>query len=212
MYATAFELGAFDSLFVEASLPVRAAADSTGFRCHVSDPAGTTAFSLDGEVRDQVLRAAGPLSSGCAAPARCISRGVPGRESRRAGGPVYGDRSSGPVRRRRPAGERRPLRGADAAPDDESVPDVISSAAKVRSLWLIALLDHPTDQGGTTFPFSCRLLNARNVALADTGPQAVNLAAGDRAIVLRQRLALLPKQLGGEEVLAHLRVRRRPAF
>ncbi len=84
--------------------------------------------------------------------------------------------------------------GAETAPDDEAVSDVTFSAAKVRSLWLVALLDHPTDRGGTTFPFSCRLLNARNVALADTGPRAVNVAPGDRVIVLRQRLTLLPKQ------------------
>ena len=84
--------------------------------------------------------------------------------------------------------------GADTAPDDEAVPDVTFSAARVRSLWVVALLDHPSDRGSTTFPFSCRLLNARNVALADTGPQAVNVVPGDRAIALRQRLTLLPKQ------------------
>jgi len=194
--ATAFELGAFDSLFVEASLPVRAAADSTGFRCQVSDPAGTaSAFSLDGEVRDRMLRATGPLSA--LDPPRL--RGAYRVECRVGNRAALADRFTVTGAPDLPAADARLVsaalyEGADAAPDDESVPDVIFSAAKVRSLWLIALLDHPTDRGGTTFPFSCRLLNARNVALADTGPQAVNIAAGDRAIVLRQRLALLPKQ------------------
>jgi hypothetical protein len=84
--------------------------------------------------------------------------------------------------------------GADAAPDDEAVPDVTFSAARVRSLWLVALLDRPGDQGGGSFAYTCKLVNPRNVVLADTGPQGINLAPGDRAIVLRQRLTLRPKQ------------------
>ena len=84
--------------------------------------------------------------------------------------------------------------GADAAPDDEAVPDVTFSAARVRSLWLVALLDRPGEQGGASFAYGCRLVNARNVALADTGPQGISLLPGDRVIVLRQRLTLRPKQ------------------
>jgi hypothetical protein len=142
-----------------------------------------------------MLRATGPLSA--LDPPRL--RGAYRVECRVGNRAVLADRFTVTGAPDLPAADARLVsaalyEGADAAPDDESVPDVIFSAAKVRSLWLIALLDHPTDRGGTTFPFSCRLLNARNVALADTGPQAVNIAAGDRAIVLRQRLALLPKQ------------------
>ncbi len=196
VYATAFELGAFDSLFVEASLPTRAAADSTMFRCHVSDPAGTTsAFFFDGEVGDRALRGAGALAA-LDAPRQ---RGAYRVECRVGGRAVLADRFTVTGDPELPAADARVVsaalyEGAETAPDDEAVSDVTFSAARVRSLWLVALLDHPTDRGGTTFPFSCRLLNARNVALADTGPQAVTVAAGDRAIVLRQRLALLPKQ------------------
>ena len=193
--ATTFDLGAFDSLFVEASIPVRAAADSTVFRCDVSDPAGTTSgIAFDGEVRDRALRGTGVLAALDAPRLRGAYR-VECRVGNRA---VVADRFTVTGVPELPAADARLVsaalyEGADAAPDDEAVSDVRFSAARVRSLWLVALLDHPTDRGGTTFPFSCRLQNARNVALADTGPQAVNVAAGDRAIVLRQRLTLLPK-------------------
>ncbi len=194
--ATTFDLGASDSLFVDASLPIRAAADSTLFRCHVSDPAGTTsAFSLAGEVRDRSLGGAGALAA-LDAPRLRGSHYVECRVGNRA---VLGDRFTVTGAAELPAADARLVsaalfEGAETAPDDEAVSDVTFSAAKVRSLWLVALLDHPTDRGGSTFPFSCRLLNARNVALADTGPRAVNVAPGDRVIVLRQRLTLLPKQ------------------
>jgi|KBSSwiStaDraftv2_1062776.scaffolds.fasta_scaffold12394_5 hypothetical protein len=195
-YGTTFDIGAFDSLFVDASLPLRAAADSTVFRCHVSDPAGgASAFTMDGEVRDRALRGSaalgaldGPRSRGtyrveCLVGARAALSDrftvtgepeLPGADARLTSAAIF--------------------EGAETAPDDEAVPDVTFSAARVRSLWLVALLDHPSDRGGTTFPFTCRLLNSRNAALADTGPQAVNVAPGDRAIVLRQRLTLLPRQ------------------
>lgn len=194
--AATFEHGSFDSLFVEASIPLRAAADSTAFRCHVSDPAGTaSAFTFDGEVRDRALRGEGALTALEAPRLRGTYR-VECRVGNRA---VLADRFSVTGDPELPAADVRLLsaalyEGADTAPDDEAVPDVTFSAARVRSLWLVALLDHPSDRGGTTFPYSCRLLNPRNTALADTGPQAVNVAAGDRAIVLRQRFTLLPKQ------------------
>lgn len=193
---TTFELGAFDSLLVEASVPVRAAADSTVFRCDVSDPAGTTSgFFFDGEVRDRVVRGIGPLAA-LDAPRL---RGTYRVECRLGSRAVVADRFSVTGDPELPPVDARLVSmalydGADTAPDDEAVADVTFSAARLRSLWMVALLDHPTDRGGTTFPYACRLLNARNVALADTGPQAVNVAAGDRAIVLRQRLILLPRQ------------------
>jgi hypothetical protein len=194
--ATTFDLGTFDSLFVEASVPVRAAADSTVFRCDVSDPAGTTSgFSFDGEMRDRALRGMGALAALDAPRLRGAYR-VECRIGNRA---VLADRFMVTGDPELPAADARLVsaalyEGADTAPDDEAVSDATFSAARVRSFWLVALLDHPTDRGGATFPFSCRLLNARNVALSDTGPQGVNVAAGDRAIVLRQRLTLLPKQ------------------
>lgn len=194
--ATAFDLGAFDSLFVEASIPVRAAGDSTVFRCEVSDPAGTTSgFFFEGEVRDRAIRGMGLLAA--LDPPRL--RGVYRVECRVGNRAVLADRFSVTGDPELPAADARLVSmalydGADSAPDDEAVADVTFSAARLRSLWLVALLDHPTDRGGSTFPFSCRLLNSRNVAVAETGPQAVNVAAGDRAIVLRQRLIPLPRQ------------------
>ena len=84
--------------------------------------------------------------------------------------------------------------GTDVPPDDEAVPDVTWSAAKMRSLWLIALLDHPSDKGVGSLTSACKLLTSKSVTIADTGPETTPLGPGERAIVLRKRLALLPKQ------------------
>jgi hypothetical protein len=84
--------------------------------------------------------------------------------------------------------------GAETPPDDEAVPDVTFPASKVRSLWLVALLDHPTDTGGATLGYSCRITGARNAVIGDTGPQKIAIVAGNRSILLRQRLAPPPRQ------------------
>ena len=195
-FASSFDLGSFDSLFVDASLPARAAGDSTVFRCHATDPAGVaSAFTIEGEVRDRALRGSAALGASDA----LRSRGVHRVECMVGARAPLADRFTVTGDPDLPAADARLLsfalfEGAEAAPDDEAVSDVTFSASRIRSLWLMVLLDHPTDKGGTTFPFSCRLMTPRNAALADTGPQAVNVAPGDRAIVLRQRLSLLPRQ------------------
>ena len=48
-YGQAFEIGAFDTLYAEASVPSRSAGDSTAFRCAVTDPAGVTSGSRSSE-------------------------------------------------------------------------------------------------------------------------------------------------------------------
>lgn len=193
---SSFEVAGFDTLFAEVSVPVRAAGDSTVFRCLLADPAGVhSAFPLDGEVRDRMLRGAGAIPS--LDPPRL--RGTFRVECRTGDRAIAADRFVLTGKPDLAAADARVVsavlyEGGDTAPDDEAVPDVTFSAARVRSLWLVALLDRPGDQGGGSFAYSCKLVNARNVALADTGPQGINLTPGDRAIVLRQRLALRPRQ------------------
>jgi hypothetical protein len=58
----------------------------------------------------------------------------------------------------------------------------------------VALLDHPTDAGGATLGYSCRITGARNAVIGDTGPQKIAIVAGSRSILVRQRLAPRPKQ------------------
>ena len=72
--------------------------------------------------------------------------------------------------------------------------DVSFSAARVRSFWLVALYDHPTDTGAGRFGLSCRITGARNALISDSGPQILTIAPGDRAIVLRARFTLAPRQ------------------
>lgn len=193
---TSFEFAGFDTLVAEVSVPVRAAGDSTTFRCLVADPAGVhSAFTLEGEVRDRTLRGAGAIPS--LDPPRL--RGSFRVECRTGERALATDRFVLTGKADLVAADARVVgvalyEGADAAPDDEAVPDVTFSAARVRSLWLVALLDRPGERGGGSFVYSCKLANARNVALADTGPQGINLMPGDHAIVLRQRLTLRPNQ------------------
>jgi hypothetical protein len=191
-----FEVAGFDTLFADVSVPVRAAGDSTAFRCLLADPAGVhSAFSLEGEVRDRMLRGTGAIP-GLDPPRLRGSFRVECRAGDRA---IAADRFTLTGKAELAAGASRAVNvalyeGADAAPEDEAVPDVTFSAARVRSLWLVALLDRPGDRDGGSFAYSCKLVNARNVTLADTGPQGINLLPEDRAIVLRQRLTPRPRQ------------------
>jgi hypothetical protein len=190
-----FDVAGFDTLVAEPSVPVRAAGDSTAFRCLLADPAGVhSAFSIEGEVRDRMLHGSGAIPA--LDPPRL--RGSFRVECRAGDRAIAADRFTLTGKADLPAAGARLVssalyEGADPAPDDEAVPDVTFSAARIRSLWLVALLDREGEQGGT-FAYSCKLVNARNVALADTGPQGINLLPGDRAIVIRQRLSLRPNQ------------------
>jgi hypothetical protein len=181
---------------VEAALPERAAGDSTAFRCHLTDPAGIAwAFSLEGAVRERALRASGPVPTLDTPRLRGAYR-VDCRVGARA---MLTERFTVSGAAELPAADTRVVSfalydGAESSPDDEAIPDVSFSVARLRSLWLVALLDHPSDQGSGTLGYSCRMTNARKVILADTGPQALTILPGDRALLLRQRLALLPKQ------------------
>ena len=195
-YSQTFDAGAFDTLYAEASVPSRAAGDSTAFRCTVTDPAGVTSgFSLNGEVRDRALVGIGRIGALDAPKLR-----GPYRVECRAGPRALAtDRFEVTGAAELAALDARVVtsalyEGAEAAPDDEAVPDVTFSAARVRSLWLVAVLDHPSDTGAGTFSYACQITGARNAVVSNTGPQQVTVAPGDRAIVLRQRFAPQPRQ------------------
>lgn len=191
-----FDVKGFDTLLVEASLPQRAATDSSVFRCGVIDPSGAaTAFSIDGEVRDRSVQGSAVLTA--ADPPRL--RGTYRIQCRIGTRVVLGERFEITGAPDLPAADARVVssalfEGAETAPEDEAIADVTWSAGRVRSLWLVAMLDRPTEKGGSSFGYSCRLTNARNTPVADTGPRSVELAPDDRVIVVRQRLGLLPRQ------------------
>jgi hypothetical protein len=195
-YAPSFEVGGFDTLYAEGSLPSRSAGDSTGFRCTVTDPAGITAgFSLVGEVRDRALVGAGPMGP-LGAPKL---RGTYSVECRVGARALAADRFAVTGPADLPALDAKLVvsafyEGADTPPDDEAVSDVTFAASKVRSLWLVALLDHPSDLAVGTLTYACRITGARNATISDSGPQKITLAPGDRSILLRQRLAPAPRQ------------------
>lgn len=195
-YSQTFEAGAFDTLYAEASVPSRSAGDSTAFRCAVTDPAGVTwGFSLNGEVRERALVGVGRIGT-LEAPKL---RGAYRVECRAGARALATDRFEVTGAAELPSLDARLVasafyEGGEAAPEDEAVPDVTFSAGKVRSLWLVAVLDHPTDTGAGTFTYSCRITGPRNAVVSDTGPQRMTVAAGDRAIVLRQRFAPQPRQ------------------
>lgn len=188
-----FVLGAIDSVVVETSLSARSAGDSTALHCTLTDPAGIpSGFEIAGELRDRTI-------TGRAALEAPRWRGTYRVECRAGGRATTAGRfdMTGPAELAGPDARLVSAllyEGAENAPDDEAVADVAFSAAKIRSFWMVALLDHPTDTPTTTFAYSCRISGARNAVLADTGPQAVPLAPGDRAIAIRQRLTLLPRQ------------------
>jgi hypothetical protein len=195
-YTQSFELGAFDTLYAEASVPTRSAGDSTTFRCAMTDPAGiTSGFTLNGAVRDRALTGTGRIGALESQKLRGSYR-VECRVGARA---VASDRFdvAGPAELT--TIDSRLLAsamydGTDVPPDDEAVPDVTFSAAKLRSLWLVALFDHPTDTGAGTVAYSCKITGARNAVISDSGPQQLAVATGTRAIVLRQRFVPRPRQ------------------
>ena len=191
-----FDVAGFDTLIVAASLPQRAATDSSAFRCGVLDPSGAaTAFTIDGQVRDRSVQGSAALSAADSPrirgtyriECRIGTRAILAGRFELTGAPDLAAADARVV-------SSALFEGGDTAPEDEAVADVTWSAARVRSLWLVALLDRPTEKGGPSFAYSCKLTTARNLPVADTGPQAVVLAPDDRVIVVRQRLALLPRQ------------------
>jgi hypothetical protein len=192
-----FELGSYDSLYLEASVPVRVMADSASFGCVLTDPAGITSeFRLSGSVSDQekALLARGPV--GTLDPPRL--RGAYRVECRTGARGVAADRFEVTGAPERPELDARlvssALYASEEAPGDEAVPDVVWSAAKLKTLWLVALLDHPSETGAGSVGYSCRVTGARNAVLADTGPAKLEVPLGARAIVLSQKLSLLPRQ------------------
>ncbi len=196
VYTQSFAAGGFDTLYAEASVPARAAGDSTAFRCTLIDPAGTTSgFSLAGEARDRALLGTGPMGA-LGAPKM---RGGYRVECRAGTRTLAADHFDLTGTSDLPALDARLItsafyESADAGPDDEAVADVTFASSKVRSLWLVALLDHPTDRGVGSVTYSCRITGARNAVISDTGPQKVTVAAGDRSILLRQRFSPPPRQ------------------
>jgi hypothetical protein len=195
-YASAFEVGTYDTLYMEAAVPLRASGDSTTFRCGITDPAGvTSSFSIEGEAKDRNLFVRGFL-------------GVTDSPRMRGAYRVECHVGTKAVIVDRFAIEGKPevvpidgrflatalFEGAESVPDDEAVPDVAFSAARVRSFWLVALLDHPTESGAGGFGYSCKIIGAKNTVFSDSGPAMLPIEAGDRAVILRQRMVLAPKQ------------------
>jgi hypothetical protein len=190
-----FVVGTFDSLFAEATVPPRAAGDSTTAHCGGFDPLGAaTSFDLSGVVRNRVVTGTGRISF-----EPPLARGWYSVECRINNRSIATERfeMTGPAEL--PALDTRVIasaiyEGAEQAPDDEAVPDVSFSAARIRSFWLVVLFDHPTDTGAGKFGYSCKITGARNALISDSGPQTITIAPGDRAIVLRTRLPLAAKQ------------------
>jgi hypothetical protein len=190
-----FVVGTFDSLFAEATVPPRAAGDSTIFRCSALDPLGAAAaFDLTGAVKNRAMIGTGrisfdpPMARGW----YTVECGINGRV-------VATERfeMTGPPEL--PSLDARMIangifEGAEQPPDDEAISDVSYSAARIRSFWLVAMLDHPSDTGAGRFGYSCKITDARNTLISDGGPQVVTLVPGDRSIVLRTRLPLAAKQ------------------
>jgi hypothetical protein len=197
-YASTFDAGAADTLYAEAVMPVRSAGDSTTFACVATDPAGVTAgFPIKGELRekDPVIAGAGRvgqldaprLRGGYRVECRIGPRGVVADGFEVTGKPDL------------PELDARFLtsaiyEGGDDPPGDEAVSDVSFRAPQVRSFWLAALFDHPTDPAAAALNFSCRITGARNAVLADSGPQSFPVAQGSRAISFIRRIPLLPRQ------------------
>lgn len=195
-YAQTFEAGAFDTLYAEASVPPRSAGDSTTFRCSITDPAGVTSgFPLTGEIKDRALVGAGRMGP-LDAPKMRGSYRVECRAGARALAADHFELTGTPDLS---ALDAKLLvsafyEGGETPPDDEAVPDVSFAVARVRSLWLVAMLDHPSEKGAGNASYSCRMTGARNAVISDTGPQKLPIAQGDRSILIRQRLAPPPRQ------------------
>ncbi len=196
-YQSAFPVGGYDSLYAEASAPARVLADSSSFGCLLTDPAGvTSAFPLKGQVndKDKVLVARGPV--GTLDPPKL--RGTYRVECRTGKAALLDHFDvTGPAdvaaldARLVTAG----LFPGDEEPADESVGDVSFSAARLKTLWLVALLDHPSAAGSGTLSYACRATSGpRNTAVAESGAQPLTLAAADRVILLKAKLAPLSKQ------------------
>jgi len=193
----AFPLGGYDSLFVEASVPLRVMADSASFGCLLTDPAGiTSAFPLKGQVndKDKLLVGRGPV--GTLDPPKL--RGSY-RVECRTGKAVLLDHFeiTGPGD---PAQLDARLVNAglfagEVEPGDESVGDVVFSAAKLKTLWLVALFDHPSPAASGPLSYTCRATTGpRNLAVAESGPQQLSLAAADRVFIVKTRLTVSPRQ------------------
>jgi hypothetical protein len=195
---TTFETGGYDTLLVEASAPQRVVGDSAAFACALTDPAGITSeFRLEGalEGKDKVLVARGPLSA--LEPPKF--RGSYRVECRAGGRAVLADRFEVSGKPDIAELDARLVNvalfdGGDEPPGDEAVPDVAFSAAKLKSLWIVALLDHPAEKTAAPFAYSCKVTGARNAVVASSGPQTLSVGNRDRVIVLRQRLAPAPRQ------------------
>jgi hypothetical protein len=190
-----FTLGQFDSLFAEATVPPRVAGDSTTLRCSSFDPLGAAAsFDLPGALKNRMVTGTGrigfepPMARGWyAVDCRINNRAVATERFEMTGPPDVEALDARMI-------ASAIYEGGEQAPDDEAVPDVSFSAARVRSFWLVALLDHPDDTGAGPFGYSCKIVGPRSVVISDSGPQTITIAPGDRAIVLRAHLPLAPKQ------------------
>lgn len=195
--AASFVLGSYDTLYTEASMPVRMPADSASFGCVVTDPAGiTSGFALKGEVleKEKLLVARGPV--GTLDPPKL--RGAYRVECRTGARALVTDRFEVTGKPDLADLDARLVgvalfAGGDEPPGDEAVADVVFSVAKLGSLWLVALLDHPVEKAGA-LTYSCKVTGLRNLVVSTSEPQSVPVAAGDRTIVLRQRLAPAARQ------------------
>ncbi len=191
-----FEAGSFDTLYVEAAVPARLAGDTTEFSCDVTDPAGIpTPFRLAARIADKSVTGTGAV----ALPGEPRMRGKYRVECHSGTKVSVAERFELTGKPDLPAADARVLgtalyEGGEEIPDDESAASTSFRAPEVRSFWVEALLDHPSETTPGELPVSCRIIDTKKALFADTGVQALPVDPGDRWILFRQRLTILPRK------------------
>ena len=192
----AFDAGSFDSLFAEAAVPARLAGDSTEFACMVTDPAGIpTPFRLGARLADKSVIGTGAV----VLPGEPRMRGKYRVECRSGTRISVAERFELTGKPDLPVADARVLgtalyEGSDETPDDESAAGTSFRAPEVRSFWVEALLDHPSETTPGDLPVSCRIVDSKKATVADTGNQSLPVDPGERWILFRQRLTILPRK------------------
>jgi len=191
-----FESGAFDTLFAEAAVPVRLAGDSTEFSCEVTDPAGIPMpFKLAALVADKSVTGTGAI----ALPGEPRMRGKYRVECRSGTKTSVAERFELVGKPDLPTADARVLgmalyEGGEETPDDESVAGTSFRATEVRSFWVEALLDHPSETTPGDLPVSCRIVDAKKAAFADTGMLSLPVDPGARWMLFRRRLTVFARK------------------
>ena len=195
-WGDSFEAESFDTLYAEVAVPVRLAGDTTEFSCEVTDPAGIPMpFRLTARVANKAVTGTGSI----ALPGEPRMRGKYRVECRSGTKVAVAERFELTGKSDLPAADARVVgtalyEGGEEIPDDEAAAGTSFRASEVRSFWVEALLDHPTETTPGDLPVSCRIGDTRKALFADTGVQALPVDPGNRWILLRQRLTILPRK------------------